>query len=440
METNVGILGYGTVGTGVAKIILEEPALLSQKIGHPLKLRKVVVRNPKAERAYPPPPGLLTTDPSEVVGNPSIQVVVEVMGGLEPARTLVLKALASGQHVVTANKALLATHGHEIFEAAARNGRELSFEAAVAGVIPIVKTLKESLAADRILSVYGILNGTTNYILSSMTRERSPFQETLAAAQRLGYAEADPTMDLDGTDAAQKLVLLTALAYGILPSAADVGAEGITGLEPPDFAFAEELGYVIKLLASAALDQADGSLEVRLHPTMIPSSHLLAGVSGPMNAIMIRGRASGDIFLSGAGAGMMPTASAVVGDIINTARLGEPGGPHAQPSLGWHGLKADTLRPASEARAKHFMRFTVKDRPGVLAAISGVLSRHDISIAQVIQKDRSGFKLDKGSVHLVMLTHSAKEGNILRALSELEALSALTAKTRRLRVEDFDGD
>jgi homoserine dehydrogenase len=429
------MLGYGTVGAGVAKIIALEESLLCQKIGHPLKLQKAVVRDLNGKREFPPTPGLLTTDPLEVVGNPSIQVVVEVMGGIEPARTLILKALESGQHVVTANKALLATHGKEIFETAAKHGREVIFEAAVAGAIPVIRTLKEGLAANRIQSVFGILNGTTNYILTAMTREGASFGDALKTAQKLGFAEADPTMDVEGTDAAHKLVLLTALAYGILPTLEDVHAEGITKLQPEDFSFAAELGYVIKLLAIAALNHEDGRLEVRLHPTMLPKSHLLAGVSGAMNAIMIRGHASGDIFLSGAGAGMMPTASAVVGDIIDVAKIGESGAPLTQPSLGWHSLKAETVKPAGEIQTRHYLRFSVQDRPGVLAAIAGMFSRHNISIAQVIQK---GLDPSTGSVFLVMLTHSAKEKDLLAALAETASLDVLTAENRRIRVEDFD--
>ncbi|MDR1041795.1 MAG: homoserine dehydrogenase [Deltaproteobacteria bacterium] len=434
MQTNVGLLGYGTVGAGVAKIISLEDSLLSQKVGWPLKLAKAVVRDLSGRRGFPAPPGLLTRDPGEVVGNPGIQVVVEVMGGLEPARTLVLKALESGQHVVTANKALLAVHGREIFEAAARSGREIFFEAAVAGAIPVIMTLKEGLAANRIQSVAGILNGTTNYILTSMSKGGATFAEALKEAQDLGYAEADPTMDVEGTDAAHKLILLTALAYGVLPTLDDIRAEGITRLAPADFAFAEELGYVIKLLATAASNPEDGLLEVRLQPTMIPRGHLLAGVSGAMNAVMIRGHASGDIFLSGAGAGMMPTASAVVGDIVEIARLANSRSGITKPSLGWHSLKAETVKPAGDIRSRHYIRFSVHDRPGVLAAIAGALARHDVSIAQVIQKEADP---GTGQVYLVMLTHGARERSLRAALDEAESLESTMGPAMVIRVEDF---
>ncbi|MDR2200173.1 MAG: homoserine dehydrogenase [Deltaproteobacteria bacterium] len=434
MEIKVGLLGYGTVGSGVAKILTLEGELLKEKIGRPLKLQAAAVRNLDAERAFPPPPGILTTDPYKIAGNPEIQVVVELMGGIEPARSLILRALESGQHVVTANKALLAEKGDEIFQAARKSGRELAFEAAVAGAVPVIRTLKEGLAANRVQSVFGILNGTTNYILSAMTQDGTSYGEALAAAQRLGYAEADPTFDVEGLDAAHKLVLLTALAYGTLPKVEDVHAEGITGLEPTDFAFARELGYVIKLLATAALSPEDGGVEARLHPAMIPRGHLLAGVSGAMNAVMIRGHASGDIFLSGAGAGMMPTASAVVGDIVDVARTGKNGSSPFRPSLGWHSLKAGGVRDVLETRTAHYVRFSVSDRPGVLSAISGAFGRHGISIARVIQKGRDP---KSGAVTLVLLTHRAMERDIRKALEETAAFEALTAPAKRIRVEEL---
>ncbi|MDR2352802.1 MAG: homoserine dehydrogenase [Deltaproteobacteria bacterium] len=435
MLTNIGLLGYGTVGAGVAKILSLEDALLSQKVGWPLNLAKAVVRNLDSKRNFTPPPGLLTTDPSEVVGNPDIQVVVEVMGGIEPARTLILKALDSGQHVVTANKALLATHGHEIFEKAAQARREVYFEAAVAGAIPIIRTLKEGLAANRILSISGILNGTTNYILTSMAQEGKAYQTALAEAQKLGYAEADPASDVEGLDAAHKLILLSALAYGVLPKLKDIHVEGITELDPKDFEFAQEFGFVIKLLAIATLPPGDGRLEIRIHPAMIPRTHLLAGVSGVLNAVMIRGNASGDIFLSGAGAGMLPTASAVVGDIIEIARSTQVSPNLTKPSLGWQSLINQNLKPPEEIRTRYYLRFSVYDRPGVLAAIAGRFSVHNISIAQVIQK---GPGPTPGSVYLVILTHLAREKDLRVALDDTTKLQVLTDSTKLIRLEDFN--
>ncbi|MDR2349722.1 MAG: homoserine dehydrogenase [Deltaproteobacteria bacterium] len=434
MQTNVGLLGYGTVGAGVAKIISLEDSLLSQKIGWSLKLSKAVVRDPEKHRAFTPPPGLLTTNPDEVVGNPDIPVVVEVMGGIEPARSFVLKALRSGQHVVTANKALLATHGREIFETALQNKKEIFFEAAVAGAIPVIRTLKEGLAANRIQSVFGILNGTTNYILTSMAQEGTSFADALGEAQKLGYAEADPAADVEGTDAAHKLVLLTALAYGVLPGLGDIRVEGITGLEALDFKFARALGYVIKLLAVSNLNPGDGRLEFLLAPALLPRDHLLAGVSGVMNAVMVRGHACGDIFLSGAGAGMLPTASAVVGDIIEIARIAHSDSPPTKPSLGWQNLKDEAVKPAGDIRSSYYLRFSVHDRPGVLSALSGVLAKHDISIAQVIQK---GVNPETGSVFLVILTHATPEKELTAALVEARGLDTLTAEPKVIRVEDF---
>jgi homoserine dehydrogenase len=429
----VGLIGLGTVGSGVAKIIMEEAEILAQKLGHDIKLAKVCVRDLNSPRNFSPPAGILTTNPEEIVGQPDIPVVVELMGGLEPARTLVLKALTSGQHVVTANKALLAVHGREIFAKAAETGREIKFEAAVAGAIPVIRTLKEGLPANRIQSISGILNGTTNHILTRMTRDGLTFQDALAEAQESGYAEADPTNDVEGFDAAHKLVLLTALAYGVLPQLADFHVEGITRLEPDDFSSAAEFGFVIKLLATSALDPG-GRLEIRLHPAMLPAKHLMAGVSGVMNAVMIRGHACGDIFLSGAGAGMMPTASAVVGDIIETSRDLQPGAAPQVPALGWKHLQSWAVRPQDEIRLRYFLRFTVVDKPGVLSAISGILGKHSISIAQVIQKG-SGPK--RGGVTLVMLTHEAGEKNLQTALAETDKLDVLTAPTRLIRVENL---
>jgi homoserine dehydrogenase len=375
----------------------------------------------------------MTTDADDVIGNPDVPVVVELIGGLEPARSLVLKALAAGQHVVTANKALLATHGDEIFNQAAEKGRGVKFEAAVAGAIPVIRVLKEALAANRIQSVFGVLNGTTNHILTRMTRDGMTFQAALAEAQASGYAEADPTNDVEGLDAAHKLLILTALAYGVLPKMADVKVEGVTRLEPDDFASAAEFGYVIKLLAVSALNAEDGRLELRLHPTMLPANSLMAGVNGVMNAVMIRGHACGDIFLSGAGAGMMPTASAVMGDVIEASRELQPGASPQTPNMGWKNLQSWTVAPQDEARLSYFLRFTVVDKPGVLSAISGVLGRHNISIAQVIQKS---FDPASGGVALVILTHEARERDLLDALAESDKLDSLTAPTRLIRVEN----
>ncbi|MDR1486662.1 MAG: homoserine dehydrogenase [Deltaproteobacteria bacterium] len=434
MITNIGLLGLGTVGSGVAKILLEDRTLLTQKLGWPLHLSKVLVRNVGAERNFTPPAGTLTTDPYQIVGQKGIDIVCELMGGIEPARTFILEALEAGQHVVTANKALLAVHGQEIFEAASKANRDVMFEAAVAGAIPVIRTLKESLSANRIQTLFGILNGTTNHILSRMTADGLSYSDALKEAQAAGYAEADPTADVMGYDSAHKLIVLTALAYGVMPDLKDVFVEGITDLQPIDFAFADEFGYVIKLLALSTLCNGnDGRLEVRLHPVMIPKNHLLAGVSGAMNAVMIRGHACGDIFLSGAGAGMMPTASSVVGDIIELARTKHSLTSPRPPLLGWQSLKGESIKPITEVNVSYYLRFTVLDRPGVLSSISGAFGRHNISLAQLIQK---GQRKDNDWVTLVMLTHTAQEGDLRKAIAETEAMDVVQ-EAKFIRIEDF---
>ncbi|MDR3134717.1 MAG: homoserine dehydrogenase [Deltaproteobacteria bacterium] len=433
MLTTVGLLGYGNVGAGVAKLIKTEGDLIADKLGWPVKLSKCLVRNLKADRNFPSEPGLLTTDPRDVIGNPDVQVVCELIGGLEPARTYIMEALEAGQHVVTANKALLATHGLEIFKKAIEVNRDVMFEAAVAGAIPIIRTLKEGLTANHIHSLYGILNGTTNHIITRMSKNALTFQEALTEAQASGYAETDPKDDVDGHDAAHKLILLTALAYGILPRLDDIHIEGIANLEPIDFAFAKEFGYVIKLLAISSDRDGQGPLEVRLHPAMIPASHLLAGVNGVMNAVMIRGHASGDIFLSGPGAGMMPTASSVLGDIIELARSYQYLESSLRPPiLGWRELKGDTVRPMSGAFLGYYLRLTVLDRPGVLSTISGILGSHNISIAQVIQR---GQNPSTGWVDLVMLTHRAFESDLQKALASVRNLETVN-DIKLIRVEE----
>jgi homoserine dehydrogenase len=433
MITNVGLLGYGTVGAGVAKILIEEPALLASKLGWPVRLVKAVVRDPKARRRFGPPDELLSTDPDSVVGNKGIEVVCELIGGIEPAKTLILRALDAGQHVVTANKALLALHGREIFEKAAEANRCVMFEAAVAGSIPVIRTLKEGLSANRVQSLYGILNGTTNHILTRMSEDLLTFGEALSEAQKAGYAEADPHTDVSGLDAAHKLLLLTALAYGVLPPLKAIHVEGVTEIEPVDISFAAEFGYVIKLLAISSLT-SDGRLEVRLHPTMLPKAHLLAGVGGVMNAVMIRGHACGDIFLSGPGAGMMPTASSVVGDIIEVARSTRHSENDRRPSpLGWETLKSVQVEPMERTRAAYYVRFTVFDRPGVLSAISGIFGSRGISLAQVIQKSQNP---QTGWVSLVVLTHEALEADLQAALKETRALDVVK-DARLIRLEEF---
>ena len=432
LETKVGLLGCGNVGAGVAKMLLEDRDFINQKMGWPLTLTKIAVRDTAARRPFLPPAEYLTNDPYEIVGNPDIQVVAELMGGIEPARTLILKALSSGQHVVTANKALLAQYGREIFETAAANKVEVMFEAAVAGAIPIIRTLKEGLSANRVRHLFGILNGTTNYILTRMSRESLDFQTALSAAQRAGYAEADPTFDVEGIDAAHKLIILTALAFGTLPRLEDIHVEGISRLTPEDIAFADELGYVVKLLALASREEG-GRLEVRLHPAMLPVDNLLAEINGAMNAVLVSGHASGDILLTGAGAGMMPTASSVLADMVELARADRSSSSQRVPPLGWCRLSDEEPQPMSDTETAYYLRFTVADRPGVLAAIAGILAERRISLAQVIQKRAAEGEV---AVPLVILTHTALESDMIQALKEADRLDSVLAPTMLIRVEN----
>ena len=356
-----------------------------------------------------------------------MSLVVEVIGGLEPARTYVLRALEAGKHVVTANKALLATHGTELFAAARRRGVLLGFEAAVAGGVPIIGALRDGLAANRILSLQGIVNGTSNFILTKMTDEGRDFAEALREAQAAGYAEADPTLDIEGIDSAHKLQILASLAFRTRVDLKDIYTAGIARLEAIEIAYARELGYRVKLLAIAKT--TDGALEARVHPTLIPAASPLAAVSGAFNAILVTGDAAGDQMFYGRGAGQMPTASAVWSDAIEIARrIAHSHGTLAEdfPLAGERRLR---MRPMSEVRSAYYLRAMVQDRPGVLSQVAGILGRHDISIATVIQKGRAG------AVPIVMLTHEALERNMAAALEEIDRLGVVAVPTVLLRVE-----
>jgi homoserine dehydrogenase len=431
-STRVGIIGWGTVGAGVAKLLLEDRDLIRRKLGWHLDLAKVADLDLTTPRPVAIDADRLTTDASEIIDDPGIEIVVELIGGYEPARRFILEALAKGKHVVTANKALLAAHGPEIFQAAHRHGVDVLFEAAVGGGIPIIRSLKEGLAANRVHQVFGILNGTSNYILTKMTREGVDFQEALAEAQAHGYAEADPTFDVEGYDAAHKLILLVALAYGFQMSMDDLYVEGISRLDPVDIQFASEFGYVVKLLAISS--QKGNEIEARLHPAMVPAGHLLTEVGGPFNAVYVNGHAVGEVMLYGAGAGMDATASAVVGDLIELARTSRLGGGVRVPGLAWCETDQGRLRLKSmdDIETTYYFRFSAVDRPGVLSTIAGLLGQNDISIAAVIQKGR---ELD-GAVPIVMLTHEAKESAVKKALAEIDRLDIVRDRTVLIRVED----
>jgi len=426
------MIGLGTVGTGALRILRENADVIERRVGIPVEVTKVAVRDVKRDRGIAIPDGLLTTDPSRIIEDPEIDIVVELIGGYQPAKELILAAIARGKHVVTANKALLAEHGIEIHEAARRTGVSIGFEGSVGGGIPVIKALKEALAANRILSIYGIINGTSNYILTKMTEEDRSFADVLAEAQRAGYAEADPTFDVGGIDTAHKLAILVNLAFGAHLNLKEIYTEGITSISPLDIDFGKVLGYKLKLLAIAKMHES-GKAEARVHPTMVPDEYPIAKVGGVYNAIQIVGNACGDIMLYGRGAGSMPTGSAVVGDIMDIARqiLIEPSRklPAAEP--GDSGASAVVLQSMDSITSLYYFRFMALDQPGVLSQISGILGRHRISIAQMIQRGRK----EGGSVPLVIMTHKAFERDIQKALVEIKALSCITEEPILIRVE-----
>jgi homoserine dehydrogenase len=429
-KINVGMIGLGTVGGGAFRILRDNAGLIRHRAGLAVDIVKIAVRDVTRDRGFDLPPSLLTDDPWQIVEDPNIDLVVELIGGYEPAKDLILAAIARGKHVVTANKALLAVHGAEIHAAARRAGVTIGFEASVGGGIPVIKALKEALAANRILSIYGIINGTSNYILTKMTDEGRAFEEVLREAQHAGYAEADPTFDVGGIDSAHKLAILVNLAFGIPIELKDIFTDGITAIKPLDIDFGKALGFKVKLLAIAKLH--DGKVEARVHATMVPEEYPIAKVSGVYNAIQIVGDACQDIMLYGRGAGSMPTGSAVAADIIDIARqiLMEPS--RKLPTAPFESeLPVPEPQSMDSITSLYYLRLTALDEPGVLAQISGVLGRYRISIAQMIQRGRK----QGGSVPLVIMTHSALERDIQKALVEIKALSCVTEEPVLIRVE-----
>jgi len=430
----VGLVGFGTVGIGVAKILLGNRALIQRRVGVPVELVRVVDLDITRDRGVSLPPGLLTTDVGQILDDPSIDIVLELIGGYDAAKRVILDAMARGKQVVTANKALLAVHGEEIFEAAARRRVDLGFEASVGGGIPVIRALTEGLAANTILSIYGIINGTSNYILSRMTSEGQGFKEVLAEAQRAGYAEADPTFDVAGVDSAHKLSIMVSLAYGTPVNFKEVYTEGITRLTPLDITYAKEFGYTIKLLGIAKF--SDGEVEARVHPTMIPSTSPVAHVEGIYNAIQLAGDAVGDIVLYGQGAGSMPTGSAVVSDVIAIARNLLTGATGRVPPASF---QQDQRRPLRIRRMEeivslYYLRFMVLDRPGVLSQISGVLGRHGISISSVLQQGRK----EGQTVPVVIMTHTSTERDVQASLREIDRMPFISEPTTLIRVEGHD--
>jgi homoserine dehydrogenase len=431
-EINLGLLGCGTVGTGVAKILIENQDLIQSRVGTALNLKYVADIDVHTDRGISFDAGVLITDARKVIEDPEIDIVIEMIGGLGIAKDLILSAIQNGKQVVTANKALLASQGNEIFKAAAEKKVDLAYEASTGGCMPIIKALRESLVGNRIESMIGILNGTCNYILSKITDEGVTFEEALAEAQSHGFAEADPTLDVEGHDTAHKLAILTSLAYGMEINLNDIYIEGISEIKPMDIAFAGEFGYRIKLLA---IGKTNGdSVEARIHPTMIPFDNLLSNVNGTLNAITVSADAVGDMLLYGHGAGMMPTASAVISDTVDLARNLLSGAGGRIPLLAYQqkNIRKIPILSVEEIQTHYYFRFAALDRPGVLSKVSGILGNYGISIKSVHQKGRQL----KGLVPIVMLTHHAREADVKKALSEIEHLDVVGDKPVLIRIED----
>jgi homoserine dehydrogenase len=428
----IALLGCGTVGEGVVRLLRRNAAMLERKLGAPLELASVADRSLKPIPSLGVTAKLITRDAAALVVHPDIDIVVELFGGIEPARSLILKALAAGKDVVTANKALLADHGERIFAAAAKARMAVGFEASVGGGVPIIRTLRESLAGDRQRAVYGIVNGTCNSILTMMTEDGAAFSDALAEAQRTGLAEANPTLDIEGHDAAHKLCLLVTLAFGATLKPAQVYTEGISSLTQADIAYARELGYTIKLLAIARDD--NGAIEARVHPTMIPTRHLLASVGGAFNAIYIHGEALGPTMYVGLGAGQMPTATAVMADVLEIARARVAGTAMRRHALGYPAaeVKRARVKPMDDVLCEYYLRFQARDKPGVLGTIASVLGRNGISIASVIQQGRGV----ESTVPVIMRTHEARERNLKRALARIARLHPVGSAPAFIRIEE----
>jgi len=426
---NVGIIGFGTVGAGTAEILLRKRKLLENKLGFPVILKNISDLDIKRDRGVRLPKGVLVNDSERLLNDPDIDIIVELIGGIHPAKEIIIKALKNGKHVVTANKALLAESGKAIFDAAAKNSVEVGFEASVAGSIPIIKVVRESLIGNSINNIYGIINGTANYILTKMTEEGVDFDSVLKEAQELGYAEADPTFDIEGIDSAHKMTIMASLAFGVPLSFKKVFTEGITRITPLDIKFASEFGYKIKLLAIAK--QSGNEVELRVHPTMIPKDDLISSVNGVFNAIYIEGDAAGAGLYYGRGAGDLPTGSAVVSDIVDIARNIKTGAVDRLLSVGMTINPELSIKKMEDIRTCYYLRMSAIDKPGVLSKISGILGSYNISIKSMIQ---TGRKKEK-AVTLVMMTHEAREKDMVRALKEINRLSIVSEKTMYLRVE-----
>ncbi|MDT8443726.1 MAG: homoserine dehydrogenase [Desulfuromonadales bacterium] len=429
---NVGLLGFGTIGTGVVKVFQQNQNLLASRLGARLELVRIADLDTTTDRGVQLAPGLLTDDAQALLNDPEIHVVIELIGGYEPARTFVLQAIRNGKHVVTANKALLAKHGEEIFLAAEQAGVSVMFEAAVGGGIPVISAIKENLGANSFSAVYGILNGTCNYVLTRMDEEGADFADVLVEAQLQGYAEADPTFDVEGIDTAHKLALLISLCFGTKVDFDHIYTEGISRVTALDIQYARDFGYKLKLLA---IGKRDGELiEARVHPTMIPADYPLSSISGVFNSIRLVGNFSGPVMLSGFGAGMDATASAVLGDVLAVARdmradcsirVPAMGCPQAQ-------LASCKIKPMERLVTSYYLRFNVKDQPGVLAQIAGILGKYEISIESMIQPHRH----EAEAVPIVFMTHEAEERSVVAAVAEINRLDVIQEEALLIRIEE----
>lgn len=427
----IGLLGLGVVGRGVVRILKERSKYFRSVRGIDISLSQIAVRDLEKPRSVDLPEGILTNNAEAVIDHPDTQIVVEVMGGINPTLDLSLRTLELGKNLVTANKALLAEKGELLFKASDKHGGTIAFEASVCGGIPIIRSLVDGLVANHFKSFYGILNGTTNYILTKMSDSGSGFDEMLKEAQNKGFAEANPTLDINGTDAAQKLAIICRLAFRKNLSTKQIFKEGISHITPLDIEFAKELGYRIKLLAIAK--ESNNKIEARVHPVLIPASTLLANIKDEFNAVEIVGNATGPQVFYGRGAGELPTASAVVSDIITLAerRLSN----HTSPKISWSGFPKAVPVPPAEIHTRFYCRFTVYDQPGVLAKIANIFSTWKISLANVIQHGRSETK--NGTVPLIITTHNAQESAMQQAIKQINNLPVVTEKSQTIRIEEF---
>jgi homoserine dehydrogenase len=428
----IGLLGLGTVGGGTVKVLKRNAGEITRRAGREIRILAASARNLDCARICDTSGIRLTTDPYEIVTDPEVDIVVELIGGLDPAKELVLTALDAGKHVVTANKMLIALHGNEIFAKASEKGRMVAFEAAVAGGIPIIKALREGLAGNTVEWLAGIINGTCNFILTEMREKGRDFQDVLKEAQALGYAEADPAFDVEGIDAAHKLTILASIAFGIPLQFSKVYTEGIGGITALDVAYAEALGYRIKLLGIAR--RAEGGIELRVHPTLIPERRLIANVNGVMNAILVKGDAVGPTLYYGAGAGAEPTASAVVADIVDVVRTLTSDPENRVPHLAFQpGAISDIPILSIEAvETAYYLRLSAEDRPGVLADVTRILANHDISIEAIIQKEPPD---GESQLPVILLTHKVRERELNEAIAQIEALPTIGGAVKRIRLE-----